>query len=392
MKSMPISSGTQPDTVAPIHVTRPHLPSLSSFVSCLRTIWSRRILTNNGPFHAELEAALASYWSVPYVSLFCNGTLAMMTALKALGIKGDVITTPFSFPATSHCLTLSGLTPVFCDISLDNFTLDPQHISSCITSRTEAIVPVHVYGYPCNCDQIEHLASRHSLRVLYDAAHAFGVCCRGRSLIGRGDASMVSFHATKIFNTVEGGAVACHSIRFKQRMEHFKNHGIKDETRVVMAGFNAKMNELQAALGILQLREVDMQLRHLRLVHERYRELLYDCCGVKFPVDPSAGVKCNYAYCPILIDHVECGRTRNYVYERLKRYGIYTRRYFYPLISDLPHYREVPSASREHLPNAYKISNQILCLPAHSDLPLTKVDYICRSLRTVLVTPPNARR
>jgi dTDP-4-amino-4,6-dideoxygalactose transaminase len=370
----------------PVFVTRPYLPELSDFVKYLEQIWARKILSNDGPFHQELEQALASYFQVPHISLFANGMLALMAALKALEVEGEVITTPFSFPASTHCLSWCGLAPVFSDIERGTFTLDPEKIEQCITPRTRAILPVHVYGNPCRVQEIEDIAERHGLKVLYDAAHAFGVNYQGESLLNQGDASMLSFHATKIFNTFEGGAVVCKDYAVKKRMDTLRNHGIADEVTIEVPGLNAKMNEVQAAMGLLQLKDVDKRIQKLEALANLYRGLLGECPGLSLGHD-MPGVRHNYSYFPVLIDEAEFGMTRDSVYHELKKQGIYSRRYFYPLISDLPTYRHLPSANKSNLSNAQLISGQILCLPIYADLEASMVERICDSIATLSSQP-----
>lgn len=377
--SSSIATVQKPQTHPPIYVTRPHLPELPGLIQYLEQIWSNRVLSNDGPLHRQLELELADYFRVPHLSLFSNGMLALMVALKAMSIEGEVITSPFSFPASTHSLTWCGLTPVFCDIEPDTYTLDPERIENCITRHTRAILPVHVYGFPCDVQKIEEIAKRHNLKVLYDAAHAFGVKYQGETLLNRGDASMLSFHATKIFNTFEGGAVVCRSREMKERMDILRNHGIVDETTISVAGLNAKMNEVQAAMGLLQLRDVDQRIQKLKALSATYNTLLGEYPGIRLPHD-LPNVELNYSYFPVLIDEAEFGATRDEVYHALKAQQIFARRYFYPLISDLPAYRQLPSAGRENLPNADVISSQVLCLPIYADLEMNAVERICECI------------
>lgn len=361
---------------SPIYVTRPYLPELSEFTKYMEQIWENKILTNDGPFHQQLEAALADYLGVKYVSVFSNGTLALITALQALDIDGEVITTPFSFPATTHSLVWNRLTPVFCDIEPETYNIDPDQIEKSITARTRAIVPVHVYGNPCDVERIQWIASKHNLRVVYDSAHAFGVKCGGRSILNFGDLSVLSFHATKIFNTFEGGAVICHDPKTKQKIDFLKNHGFYDETTIVTPGINAKMNEIQAAMGLLQLRDIDERIQKLRQISSLYREILRSTSGIGLLNDID-NVQHNYSYFPVTVNESVFGISRDKLYEGLKEYNIFSRRYFFPLISNFPAYEKIPSAALHNLPVANKISAQVLCLPNYADLPLNKVSYIC---------------
>jgi len=356
-----------------ILVTRPQLPPLNEFIPLLADIWDSRWLTNNGKYHQEFEKALASYLGVPYVSLFANGTLALMAALQCLRIKGEVITTPYSFVATTHSLWWNGIKPVFVDIEPDYCNLDPARIEAAITPQTSAILPVHVYGNPCDVDSIQNLADIYGLKVIYDAAHAFGVRLNGSSVLNYGDLSIVSFHATKVFNTIEGGAIISHDIKTKKRIDYLKNFGIANETTVVAPGINAKMNEIQAAYGLLQLKYFDTVIDGRKHITDKYKEGLKDIPGLRF-LDEPAGVDYNYSYFPIFIDESEFGRTRDDVYEKLKSQDIFARRYFYPLISEFAAYRNLPSA--KGLDIAHEISRQIICLPLYPDLPDDIVDLI----------------
>lgn len=360
----------------PIYVTRPFLPELAEFKNYLDQIWDSRILTNAGPLHEELEAKLAAYLGVKYVSLFSNGTLALITALQTLKISGDVITTPFSFAATTHSLFWNNIRPVFCDIEPNRYTLDPEKIERCITPETTAILPVHVYGNPCRVDEIERIASKYGLKIIYDAAHAFGVKYHDKSILNYGNLSILSFHATKIFNTFEGGAIISHDKETKQTIDFLKNHGFSDETTIVTPGFNAKMNEVQAAMGLIQLKTIDERIAKLKEIANRYRMNLSNLRGVRL-LEDDRDVSHNYSYFPILIDEVEFGVSRNTVYDNLKEYNIFTRRYFYPLISDFAAYKNLPSAGKDRLPTANKIAEQVLCMPNYADLTLTDVDRIC---------------
>lgn len=349
-----------------IYVTQPHLPPLAEFLPYLEQIWKNKWLTNAGPFHQELETALAKYLDVPHLSLFANGTIALVVALQALRITGEVITTPYSFVATAHSLLWNGIKPVFVDIEPETFNLDPDKIEAAITPQTTAILPVHCYGTPCQVDRIQQIADRYGLKVIYDAAHAFGVRERGQSVARQGDLSVLSFHATKVFTTFEGGAIASPDQKTKTRIDYLKNFGIADEVTVVAPGINGKMNEVQAAFGLLQL-------KHLPEVHERrkfidgiYRELLPGIAGIT-PLAISSENSGNYSYFPVLVG-AEYPLVRDKLYDLFREKNIYVRRYFYPLISDMPMYRGATSASASNLPVAKRVSQQILCLPIHADL------------------------
>ncbi|RXW30753.1 DegT/DnrJ/EryC1/StrS family aminotransferase [Enterobacter ludwigii] len=352
-----------------VYVTSPLLPPLEEFLPYLEKIWQNRILTNGGEFHQQLEAALAEYLGVEHLCLFSNGTLALLTALQALRIRGEVITTPYSFVATSHSLLWNGLTPVFADIDPITCNIDPSKIESLITPATSAILPVHCYGIPCDVDAIQKIADAWGLKVIYDAAHAFGVKKQGQSVLNCGDLSILSFHATKVFNTFEGGAIICPDARMKQRIDYLKNFGFAGETTVVAPGINAKMNEVQAAFGLVQLQHIDGALASRKAIYERYCELLQSIEGVSLFSAPD-NVEWNYAYFPILVD-TTFPISRDCLYDMLKAQNIYARRYFYPLISSFSMYRHLPSASPDNLPVADSISQKILCLPIYPDLSVS---------------------
>ncbi len=352
---------------APLHVTRPHLPDLQAFLPYLQDIWQRRVLTNGGPFHGELEARLCEYLDVPHISLFSNGTLALVTALQALRVTGEVITTPYSFVATAHSLLWNGLKPVFVDIDPHTLNLDPRQIEAAITPHTTAILPVHVYGHPCDTAAIERIAETYNLRVIYDAAHAFGVRQSAGSLLRAGDLSVLSFHATKVFNTFEGGAIVCPDEKTKRRIDHLKNFGFVDETTVVAPGINGKMNEFCAALGLLQLQEIDQVIERRAQVDARYRAGLSAVPGIRCLPLPEGVQRHNYAYFPILVDSAY-PLSRDALYERLKAQGIFARRYFYPLITEFSMYRGLPSAQADRLPVARRVAQQVICLPLFPDL------------------------
>ena len=349
-----------------IPVTQPYMPPLEEFIPYLQKIWESKWLTNAGAFHQQLELELAKFLGVEYISLFCNGTIALISAMQGLRISGEVITTPYSFVATAHSLLWNGLKPVFVDIKPDTFGMDPEQIVSAITPLTTAILPVHCYGYPCDVERIQKIADVYGLRVIYDAAHAFGVQVNGKPILTHGDMSILSFHATKVFNTFEGGAIVCPDHKMKQRIDYLKNFGFADETTVVAPGINGKMNEIQAAFGIIQLKHLASALDLRAEVDNRYRNGLNDVKGIDLCRPPSA-TKNNFSYFPILVND-DYPSTRDELYQRLKQAGILSRRYFYPLISDMPMYRAMPSANPACLPVASRISKQILCLPIYPAL------------------------
>jgi dTDP-4-amino-4,6-dideoxygalactose transaminase len=351
----------------PIYVTQPALPPLEEFMEYLEKIWDSKILTNNGPFHQQFEKELADYLGVKYVSLFTNGTLALVTALQALRITGEVITTPFSFVATTHSLWWNNIKPVFVDIEPDYFTLDPEKIEAAITPQTTAIMPVHVYGNPCKLEAIQKIADTYGLKVIYDAAHAFGVKINGNSILNYGDLSVLSFHATKTFNTIEGGAIICPDEKIKKRIDFLKNFGFADEVTVIEPGINAKMNELQAAYGLVQLKHIDEYIAKRKVIADLYRDKLAGIPGIRFLCDIE-GINHSYTYFPMLVDAQIYGRTRDELYEKLKSRNIFGRRYFYPLISQFPTYRGLHSAKPENLPVATKIAEMVICLPIHPGL------------------------
>jgi len=370
----------------PIYVTSPSLPPLSEYVELLEKIWQSKQLTNYGPFHEELEKELAQKLGVEHIVLFSNGTLALIVALQALRITGEVITTPYSFVATTHALHWNGIKPVFCDIDPTSLNLDPARIEAAITPRTTAILPVHVYGNPCEVEAIQRIADTYGLKVIYDAAHAFGVEREGQSILNFGDLSVLSFHATKTYNTIEGGAIVCHDPKMKLRLRRLQNFGFADETTVVAPGINAKMNEFQAAMGIAQLRHVDGEIQKRSRVALRYRELLRGIDELTVFRMPE-NVRDNHSYFPILIDAKLFGRTRDQVYERLKANGIFSRRYFYPLISNFSTYRELDSAKPENLPVASRIAEQVLCLPLFAELEEETLLRIVGLLKAEAETP-----
>lgn len=358
----------------PILVTQPTLPNLDEFTEKLKEIWESKWLTNNGKFHQEFELKLAEHLGVKYVSLFSNGTLALISALQTLRITGEVITTPYSFVATTHALHWNGIIPVFCDIDPVYGDLDVDKIESLITPKTTAIVPVHVYGNPVDVEKLEKIANTYGLKIIYDAAHAFGVEKNGQSILNFGDLSILSFHATKTFNTIEGGAIICHDKKTKQRIDYLKNFGFADEVTVVAPGINAKMNELQAAYGLLQLNTIDEQINKRKIVANKYRELLENVEGIRF-LNNIEGVKHNFSYFPIYVDK-NYKLTRDELYKKLKDNNIIARRYFYPLISDFPTYKSLSSASHDKLPIAVKTANEVICLPIYPELEEESINYI----------------
>ena len=362
----------------PIYVTQPYLPPLEEFIPYLQKIWDNKLLTNGGPYHQQLEAALCEYLGVKHLALFSNGTLALITALQSLRITGEVITTPYSFVATAHSLLWNGIKPVFVDVDPVTLNIDPAKIEAAITPHTTAIMPVHVYGQPCDVDAIQRIADRYNLRVIYDAAHAFGVSDdQGNSILNHGDLSVLSFHATKVFNTFEGGAIVCPDAKTKQRIDHLKNFGFVDEVTVVAPGINGKMSEVNAAFGLLQLKHVDAVLRRRSEIDATYREGLASVKGIRCMAGDAAHPT-NHSYFPILIE-ADYPLTRDELYERLKSKGVHGRRYFYPLISEFPMYRGLPSAQPDLLPVATQAAHRILCLPMYSALTqedLTRVIQI----------------
>lgn len=362
-----------------IFVTQPALPELSEFIPYLQEIWTNRILTNGGPFHQQLELALCEYLGVKHLSLFTNGTLALVTALQALRITGEVITTPYSFVATAHSLLWNGIKPVFVDIDPSTLNLDPRKIEAAITPQTTAIMPVHCYGHPCDVHAIQRIADRYGLKVIYDAAHAFGVHCDDGSVLNFGDLAVLSFHATKVFNTFEGGAVVCPDEKTKKRIDHLKNFGFVDEVTVVAPGINGKMSEVNAAFGLLQLRHVDRAIKKRAEIDARYRNELSRIGGICC-VSNSGEKIANYSYFPILVQP-DYPLSRDELYLRLREEGVFARRYFYPLISDFPMYRGLPSAAPANLPNAKSISDRVICLPIYPDLHDDEVLMVCELIR-----------
>ena len=358
-----------------ITVTSPLMPDLEELNQFLQDIWQRKWITNNGHYHKELEKALCEYLDVPYVSLFTNGTLPLITALQALRITGEVITTPYSFVATTHSLWWNGIKPVFVDIDPSTGNLDPDKIEAAITPRTTAIMPVHVYGKPCDTKRIQEIADKYGLKVIYDAAHAFGVKVNGTSILKAGDMSTLSFHATKVYNTIEGGALVMHDEQTKKRIDYLKNFGFAGETEVVAPGINSKMDEMRAAYGLLNLKQVDEAIEARHQVAIKYRGVLRDVEGITF-FDDMPGVKHNYSYFPIFVDAEKYGMTRDELYFKMKEQNVLGRRYFYPLISTFSTYRGLESAKPENLPNAHKMADEVICLPMHHALSEDDVNRI----------------
>jgi dTDP-4-amino-4,6-dideoxygalactose transaminase len=365
-----------------IFVTEPDLPLLKDLYPYLESIWASHQLTNGGPMHRELELQLTRFLNVPHVSLLANGTLALVTALQALRIRGEVITTPYSFAATSHSLLWNGLKPVFVDINPKTGNIDPERIEAAITSETSAILAVHVYGHPCDVESIKRIANSYNLRVIYDACHAFGVADDQGSILNHGDLSTLSFHATKVFNTFEGGAIVSSTSVTKERVDRLKNFGFLSEEAISDAGINGKMNELQAAVGLANLKNVDQKIKHRRLVAENYRKELQDLPGITFLKQPKVKAY-NYSYMPMLVED-GCGVSRDDLYQRLKAYGVFARRYFYPLITHFSMYRQLPSATAENLPNAHWLSDRVLCLPISGSLSDVHQDRVITAVRRIV--------
>jgi len=364
----------------PVYVTQPALPPLEEFTELLKQIWDNKMLTNNGPFHQQFEQAIADYLGVKHISLFTNGTLALMTALQALRITGEVITTPYSFVATTHSLWWNNIKPVFADIEPSYFNLDPDKVEAAITPQTTAIMPVHVYGNPCNVERFQQIADTYGLKLIYDAAHAFGVKINGDSILNYGDLSILSFHATKVFNTIEGGAIISPDEKTKKRIDFLKNFGFADETTVIAPGINAKMNEVQSAYGLLQLKYVDSCIDKRKKITAIYREQLKGVNGISF-LEDIEGVDHSYSYFPIFVDKEKFGTTRDELYQKLKDHNIFGRRYFYPLISQFPTYRGLPSSKPDNLQNATKVAEQVICLPIYPEMERQQQDGIIELIK-----------
>lgn len=358
-----------------ITVTSPLLPDLDELSVYLKDIWERKWLTNNGIYHQQLEKALCKYLKVPYISLFTNGTIPLLCGLQALRITGEVITTPYSFVATTHALWWNNIKPVFVDIDPITCNIDPDKIEAAITPQTTAIMPVHVYGQPCDTKRIQEIADKYGLKVIYDAAHAFGVEVNGESVLEVGDLSTLSFHATKVYNTLEGGAIVCQDEKMKKRIDYLKNFGFADEVTVVGPGINGKMDEVRAAYGLLNLKQVDKAIIARKHIAELYRAALCNVPGIKI-MDDMPGVKHNYSYFPIFVDKEQYGMTRDELYFKLKSHNILGRRYFYPLISEFSTYRGLPSAKQDNLPVAHQVANSVICLPIYHDLTDEEVEKV----------------
>ncbi len=380
----------------PIYVTRPFLPPMEEMVGQLEDIWSSQCLTNGGAKHAQLELELKALLQVPNLSLFNNGTIALMAACQSLRLSGEVITTPFTFPATPHALTWNGIQPIFCDIDPNTFTLDVSRLERMITAKTTAILGVHVYGIPCDVVQIQKVADRFGLRVLYDAAHAFGVTVDNRGIGTFGDISMFSFHATKLFHTVEGGALTFNDTRLKQRIDLLKNFGIASEEEVLEPGINGKMNELQAAMGLLVARYLEDERAKRAKIMETYQEHLADIAGINLVLPPT-NVRNNYQYCVVRVNQMLFGRSRDELHALLRDFNVHTRKYFYPLCSDYACYRHLPSSDEKNLLVARQVVREVLCLPLYGDLQLADVKQICKlikefrtSVTTIQIIEPKA--
>ena len=358
-----------------ITVTSPLLPGLEEFNEVLKEIWASKWITNNGRFHKLLEKELAAYLRVPYIRLFTNGTLPLIIALQALRISGEVITTPYSFVATTHSLWWNGIKPVFVDIDPTTGNIDPNKIEAAITPKTTAIMPVHVYGKPCDIQHIQEIADKYGLKVIYDAAHAFGVETNGTSILNAGDMSTLSFHATKVYNTIEGGALVVHDEVTKKRIDYLKNFGFAGETEIVAPGINSKIDEMRAAYGLLNLKQVDVAIEARHQVAIRYRNALRNVSGISF-FDDMPGVKHNYSYFPIFINADEYGIARDELYFKMREQNVMGRRYFYPLISTFTTYRGLPSAAPENLPDAHKMVDSVICLPMHHALSEKDVERV----------------
>lgn len=364
-----------------IYVTRTSMPSKEEYFDEISGLWDTHLLTNMGEKHQQLEQQLKTFLDVPEVSLFCNGHMALELLIQAMGLEGEVITTPFTFASTTHAIVRNGLTPVFCDISREDYTMDVSKIEDLITEKTSAILPVHVYGNLCDVEEIDRIAKKYQLKVIYDAAHAFGIHYKGKGMASYGDASMLSFHATKVFNTIEGGAVCFRDPEIGKKLYQLKNFGIQSETEVTGVGANAKMNEFQAAMGLCNLRHVEEEIAKRQKVFERYMEGLQEVKGIKLPEYVRKGADRNYAYFPVVIEAEAYGHNRDEVYNRLKEYGIYSRRYFYPLTNEFSCFHG--RYNSECTPVAHEISEGILCLPIYADLEMENVDLICNTVKRI---------
>lgn len=365
----------------PVYITRPILPDLKEVNEKLKEVWASRWLTNNGLQHAALTQALRTKLGVPYLSLFNNGTIALIVACRSLRLSGQVITTPFTFPATPHVLAWNNIKPVFCDIDPVTMNIDADKMESLVNPQTTAILAVHVFGTPCDTVQIQSVADRYGLKVIYDAAHAFGVEVKGVGIGNFGDITMMSFHATKVFHTAEGGALVFKDRNLKDRIDYLKNFGIKNEEEIVMPGINGKMNEIQAVLGLVNLKYFEAEINKRKILVDAYRNLLRDVQGITYLSD-IPGVKSNYQYFVIRVDSEAFGRSREFLCQKLKEYNVFTRKYFFPLCSDYPCYRHIPSAAPSNLPVAQKVAKEVLCMPLYGELSTHDVERICNILKS----------
>lgn len=363
-----------------ITVTSPLLPDLKELETYLEDIWKQKRITNNGHYHQELEKTLAEYLGIPFISLFTNGTLPLITALQALRITGEVITTPYSFVATTHSLWWNGIKPIFVDVDPVTGNIDPDKIEAAITPKTTAIMPVHVYGTPCDTQRIQSIADIYGLKIIYDAAHAFGVTVNGKTILEAGDMSTLSFHATKVFNTVEGGALVCRTAAMKNRIDHLKNFGFSDELTVIAPGINSKMDEIRSAYGLLNLKQVDAAISNRKRMADIYRNALKNVHGIRF-LEDIKGVRHNYSYFPIFIDKEEYGMSRDELYEKLKKHNILGRRYFYPLISEFNTYKGLDSATPANLVEAHKLAESVICLPMYATLTEAETERVTRVIK-----------
>lgn len=362
----------------PMLVTKSAMPTLEAYTEILKQIWDTHILTNNGPLHEQLSKQLQEYLNVAKVTLFTNGHLALDTAIRTLGLTGEVITTPFTFVSTTHAIRMNGLTPVFCDIKMSDYTIDEDKIESLITDKTCAIVPVHVYGHPCNVEKIQKIADKYNLKVIYDAAHAFGVEVDGRGICQFGDMSMLSFHATKVFNTIEGGAVAYGNGEYKQKLNWLKNFGISGPEDIDAVGLNAKMNEFQAAMGLANLESIGEKIENRRQAYGIYRNAFREIPGLRL-VELPKNVKYNYAYLPVLVDETKFGKTRDQLFTMLQTYNVFARKYFYPLITNTVAY----AGAEADVPVAQYVSDRILCLPLFGDITAEETSQICDIIQEI---------
>jgi len=355
------------------------MPPLEEFIPYLEDIWESKILTNNGPYHKAFEKELCKYLKIKHLSVFTNGTLPLTTALQSMRITGEVITTPFSFAATAHAIQWVGAEPVFVDVD-EYGNIDPRKIEQAITPRTTAIMPVHCYGNPCQVNEIREVADKYGLKVIYDAAHCFGVEVGGKSILEHGDMATLSFHATKSFNTLEGGALICRDKATKARIDQLKNFGFAGETQIIMPGINGKMDEIRAAYGLLLLKYIDEEIGKRKIIAEKYRSLLAEVKGIRFFNDIE-NIKHSYTYFPVFVDEKEYGVSRDSLYEKLKASGFFARRYFYPLISEFLPYRGLPSSAAKNLPVAARMAREVICLPLYADLEIEEVERICETIR-----------